>query len=209
VPCYTRSSISDEATFPVTGLPKALTWRRVDVVGVEQTLLTDASGLYGRGTQICADPVPYTCRFEATAEGPGFVRALRLERASGRWRVTASEQGDLDAALAVAGYEPASRPGNEEPGTLAGALDIDLANSPLTNTLPIRRLRLLDAEPGTAYEVEMAFVELPSLEVVHSVQSYTPTDGPVVRFRSGSFRADITIDEEGYVVRYPGLADRA
>jgi hypothetical protein len=206
----------------VTGLPKALTWRRVDVVGVEQTLLTDASGLYGRGTQICADPVPYTCRyelqadhtwatvrFEATAEGPGFVRALRLERASGRWRVTASEQGDLDAALAVAGYEPASRPGNEEPGTLAGALDIDLANSPLTNTLPIRRLRLLDAEPGTAYEVEMAFVELPSLEVVHSVQSYTPTDGPVVRFRSGSFRADITIDEEGYVVRYPGLADRA
>lgn len=206
----------------MTSHAKALTWRRTDVMGAEQTLLTDTSGLYAQGTQIGVDPVPYTCRyelntddmwatvrFEATVDGPGFVRTLRLERATGRWRVTATEQGDLDLVLVAAGQPRAGRPGTEETAALAGAVDIDLANSPLTNTLPVRRLGLLGAEAGTSYHLEMAFVGLPSLEVVHSVQTYTTTRGPVVRFRSGTFQADLVIDEQGYVVHYPGLADRA
>ena len=37
----------------------------------------------------------------------------------------------------------------------------------------------------------------------------TPALGPGrVRFASGTFTADIDLDDSGYVVRYPGLAER-
>jgi uncharacterized protein len=205
----------------MAGLPKVVTWQRVDAVGVEQTLLSDASGLHARGTQLSADPIPYTCRyelytdeawatvhFEVSVEGSGFLRVVRLERASGRWRVTASEQGDLDAALRAAGQAPTGLPGSESPDELVGALDIDLENSPLTNTLPVRRLALFEGATGAAHDVEMAFVRLPSLEVVHSVQTYSALGGGVVRFRSGGFQATLTMDDDGYVRHYPDLAER-
>ena len=204
-------------------LPKALMWHRLDGVGVEQTLLSDASGLYARGTQLGVETLPYTCRyelytdetwatvrFEATVEGAGFLRNVRLERASGRWRVTANEQGDLDAAVRAAGGAGAGLPGVEEPGhVLADAVDIDLAFSPLTNTLPVRRLGLPDARPGTSYELGMAFITLPDLEVVHSAQTYTVVGPAAVHFRSAGFQAELALDPWGYVLRYPGLAERA
>jgi uncharacterized protein len=179
---------------------------------MEQTLLADASGLHARGTQLGAEPVPFTCRyelytdadwatarFEATVEGPGFTRTLRMERAAGRWRVTASEQGTL---AGVAG------PGIECADELSSAVDIDLAFSPLTNTLPVRRLGLLDAPVSTAHNLAMAFVELPSLAVVHSVQTYTVAGAGAIFFRSGTFEEEITVDGHGYVLHYPGLATR-
>jgi hypothetical protein len=206
----------------MAGLPKVVTWRRVDAAGVEQTLLSDASGLHARGTQLCADPVPYTCRyelytdetwatvhFEVTVEGAGFLRVVRLERASGRWRVTASEQGDLDATLRAAGQAPAGLPGIDSPDLLAGALDVDLENSPLTNTLPVRRLGLFDDATDVAHDLPIVFVRLPSLEVVHSVQTYRGLGGGVVDFRSGDFQATLTMDADGYIVDYPDLAQRA
>lgn len=171
---------------------------------------------------LAATPVPFSCRyeiytdeswatarFEATVEGSGFVRSVRLERATGRWRVTASEQGDLDAALRAAGHPRGGMPGAEDPGRLYSALDVDLAYSPLTNTLPVRRLGMLDAAPGTSHSVDVTWVLLPSLEVIESTQSYRVLDPGSVRFTSGSFTTEITLDADGYVVDYPGLAQRA
>ena len=185
-------------------------------------LLREHGGLSAHGTAIAATPVPYTCRYEiitnetwasvlleATVEGPGFVRTTRLERATGRWRVTASEQGDLDAALRASGHPRAGMPGSDEPGGLDRALDVDLAFSSLTPTLPIRRTRLLQDEIGAAREVTVAWVLLPSLEVVSATQTYTYLGDGRVRFSSGSLRVELSVDAEGYVAHYPGLADRA
>ena len=47
-----------------------------------------------------------------------------------------------------------------------------------------------------------------SLEVLASRQTYTALGEGRVRFETGSFRADLTLDERGYVVHYPGLAER-
>ncbi len=102
--------------------------------------------------ELYTDDTWATARFEVTVEGAGFLRSVRLERAAGRWRVTATEQGNLDAALLAAGHARAALPGSEEPGKLAKALDVDLGFTPLTNTLPIRRLGLLNAPPGTTPE---------------------------------------------------------
>ncbi len=203
-------------------LPRSILWRRVDIVGTEHALLADRSGLYARGTVVAAGPVPYTCGYEllvddawvsgrlgVTTEGAGWLRSVKLERAAGRWRVTASEQGDLDAALLAAGQVRAGLPGIEEPGQLDDAVDADLGGSPLTNTPPIRRLGLLGAKPGTTSTLSVAWVLVPSLEVVASRQTYTALGDGRVRFESGTFTADLTVDDRGYVVHYPGLAERA
>jgi hypothetical protein len=206
----------------MAGLPKALIWRRLDATGAEQVLFDDRSGLHGRGTMVAAVPVPFACRyeiytddtwatarFEATAEGGGFLRTVRLERAAGRWRVTASEQGDLDATLLAAGHPRASMPGADDPGELSTALDVDLGYSPFTNTLPVRRLGLLDAAPGSTHSIVVAWVLVPSLEVLASTQTYTVREGRDVRFTSGTFTADLSLDADGYVTHYPGLASLA
>jgi hypothetical protein len=85
-------------------------------------------------------------------------------------------------------------------------LDIDLQASPLFNSLPVLRDRLHDG--GVARDYVMAYVNVPELFVERSAQRYVPLERGVVRYRSGSFSADIEFDADGFVVRYPGLAER-
>jgi hypothetical protein len=54
----------------------------------------------------------------------------------------------------------------------------------------------------------MRWVEVPSLAVTLSEQRYEPLGNGVVRFRSGSFTADIEFDEAGFVISYPGIGAR-
>jgi uncharacterized protein len=206
----------------VAELGKTLFWRRTDTAGAEHTLYTDRAGLRAKGTMLAATPVPFTARYElytddtwttarceVTTEGSGFLRSVRLERAAGRWRVTASEQGNLDAAMLAAGQLRPGQPGADDPGKLHPALDVDISFSPLTNALPIRRMNLLDAAIGTSRTVVVAWILLPSLEVIESSQTYRVVGDHQVRFTSGAFSADIDVDEQGYVLRYPELAERA
>jgi len=202
-------------------LPKSLLWQRVDVPGADHALIDDRRGLYARGVAIAADPIPYTCRYEVVtdeswattrvevaAEGAGWLRTARLERAAGRWRVTTAEQGDLDAALAAAGRPRAGLPGTEEPERLADAVDVDLGGSPLFNTLVVRRLARAAADVGSERKITVAWVLLPSLEVIPTEQVYTALGPDKVRFFSEGFTADVELDPDGYVTHYPGLADR-
>jgi hypothetical protein len=201
-------------------LGQARFWERTDTAGVEHALVDTSAGLYARGTAVAVDPIAYTCRYElqtdpawatsrldVSAEGAGWARTVRLELAAGRWRATTSEQGNLDAALAAHGHPGAGLPGTEDPDLLYGAFDVDLGGSPLTNTLPIRRLNLLKAEPGVAHRISVAWVLLPSLEVVQADQIYTPLRAGVIRFASETFSADLVLDDDGFVVSYPGLAE--
>jgi hypothetical protein len=170
---------------------RSLLWRRLDTTGTEHALLYDG---YVRGTATAATPVAYTLGYElvlddagatarlsATAEGAGWLRSVKLERAAGRWHVTAGEQGDLGAVLPGVGI-----PGIEEPEDLDDALDVDLEHSPLTVSLPLRRL-------GTPGRVTVARILVPGLEVVPAASRH----------------AEVTVDADGYVEHCPGLAQRA
>lgn len=206
-------------------LPRSVLWRRTDVVGVEHALLEDRQGLRARGVAMAVDPIPYTARyqlvtdehwatrmFEVEAEGGGWRRQVRLERAAGRWRVTTSEQGRLDKVLAAAGHPGVASPGSDDPAALEPAYDVDLLNSPLTNTLVLRRLGLVGPDglaAGAEHTVTAAFVVLPSLLVLPSTQTYTLTGRDTLRYASGDFRAELAVDGDGYVERYEGLAERA
>lgn len=89
---------------------------------------------------------------------------------------------------------------------LDGADFFDLGFSPLFNSLPVIRHGL--HRGGEPRDFVMAWVSVPDLTVSRSEQRYEPVAPGLVRFRSGSFAADLEFDDEGFVVRYPGLAER-
>jgi uncharacterized protein len=82
----------------------------------------------------------------------------------------------------------------------------DLGWSPLFNSLPVIRDRLLRGAPAREYV--MRWVDVPSLEVSESLQRYESVAENVVRFRAGTFAAEIRFDGDGFVVDYPGIARR-
>ena len=89
-----------------------------------------------------------------------------------------------------------------------GAQDVDVDGCVLFNALPVRRLGL-HRKPGE-YELPVAWVSLPDLSVHLVRQTYTAasSDAGVVTFRQNDFTADLTVDDQGLVLDYPGLARR-
>jgi hypothetical protein len=91
---------------------------------------------------------------------------------------------------------------------LQGCIDIDIEATPLTNTLPIRRLAL---DRGRSAVIHVAYIRVPSLAVEVSRQRYTALEpGSLYRFESldSGFRADLPVDHEGFVMNYPRLFRR-
>jgi uncharacterized protein len=148
-----------------------------------------------------------TERLEVGVTGHGWWRHLTLTRAAdGHWSSEAETGGDADLP----------EPGVTDPVSIDAALDCDLALCPVTNSMPILRLDLLGATESET-ELVMAWVDLPSLQVIRSDQIYSavrPFDADagsgVVRYQSAnrSFVADLTVDEDGIVIDYPQLARR-
>lgn len=84
---------------------------------------------------------------------------------------------------------------------LEGCVDVDLTCTPLTNTLPIRRLGL---SPGAARDLNVAYVELPEVTVRPVMQRYTCVRADEYLYESGSFRVSLPVDEHGLVLDYAG-----
>ena len=82
----------------------------------------------------------------------------------------------------------------------------DLGLSPLFNSLPIWRDRVL--ENGRARDYVMRFVSVPELGVTESEQRYEPLGSRRLRYRSGDFAAELEFDDDGIVLFYEGLAER-
>lgn len=91
-----------------------------------------------------------------------------------------------------------------------GAVDVDVAACVLFNALPVRRLGLHN-QPGE-HDLPMVHVSLPDLSVELVRQGYRSrpmaSGPPTVTFTAGEFTADLTVDHEGLVLDYPGLAKR-
>jgi len=176
----------------------------------------EADGLRARGVQIGIDPLPYRVDYRLDASGAGFTtRSLRVEAAGEGWarrlRLERDEVGEWTIEVGGEGEAELAAPGGDV-DPLAGALDCDLAFSPLTNAMPVARHRLGESEGGGTFL--MAWVAVPDLTVTPSRQHYTHVragaEGSIVRYQSESrdFVADLELDPEGLVRVYPQLARR-
>jgi len=89
---------------------------------------------------------------------------------------------------------------------LHGCEDVDLALTPATNTLPIRRLNL---QVGRSESVIAAWVKFPELTVQPLSQHYTRLGKDTYRYESNTgFSAEIGVDDLGLVTTYPGGWER-
>ncbi len=88
---------------------------------------------------------------------------------------------------------------------LQGCIDVDIMVTPLTNTLPIRRLQLA---PGESREISVVYIAAPDLSIRPFRQRYTRLDdGQHYRYESleSGFTAVLPVDDDGFVVDYPGI----
>jgi hypothetical protein len=191
-----------------------LVWR-----GVEEWLTESAAvdlgggGLSATGMQLAAEPVPF--RVDYRLEAPEFVtRELELTASAEGWRRHLLLRHDGDGAWEAEVDDQGDVPGGRWDGALpdlSEALDIDIQNSPLTNTMPILRHGFQREGSGNFV---MAFVTTPSLRVEASPQRYehvrTTDGGSVVRYisRDGDFTAELELDTDGLLVFYPRLGRR-
>ena len=201
---------------------RAIGWQKEAQLGGAEwaDVMLRADRMSATGTAIGATPVPYRLDYELDT-GPGFVtrrlrvrshgngwrRHLDLRRADdGTWTADATVTGEPVELSAAAFADPGASA--ETLASLAGALDCDLGECPLTNTMPVLRRGLLN--PSDPIDFVMAWVSVPDLSVRRSDQRYTfleahPGGGALIRYESGGFRADVRFDADGLVVDYPGL----
>jgi uncharacterized protein len=175
-------------------------WQWIPRVGLERFELVRDTGLWIlRGTIVTqaeagATEAMYEVRCDedwitrsadvSIADSSG-KRSVHIESSNGRWIVDGVHASQVD-----------------------GCLDIDLGWSPSTNTIAIRRLNLaIGAESGP---LTMAWVRFPELTLEPLPQAYARLDERLYRYmsRDGSFRADLTVDEEAMVIDYEGIWGR-
>ena len=91
---------------------------------------------------------------------------------------------------------------------LDGCVDVDIAWTPLTNTLPVRRLGRWS---GREEAIRVVYVALPGLALSAMEQRYTGLADGHVRYASvtSGVTRDLTMDGEGFVLEYPDLFRRA
>lgn len=184
---------------------------RAEVAEVE----LEVDRLAATGTQLGADPVGYRLDYRLETEAgfvtsllhvdvraDGWTRSLELRRdGEGVWECRATSEGRTELP-----------PPGGEVAPLAGALDCDLGLSPLTNVMPVRRHGIHAG--GGPHDFTMAWVSVPDLALHPSRQRYefvraTPAGG-VVRYAClpRGFSGELELDAEGFVIRYPELAER-
>lgn len=189
-------------------ITRMLAWAGVDCLRLETArVLLGERGLRATGCMVSCRQEgiePYSASYSLATDETGVVQRLtvRTTRAKGEQHVTLtrSEEG----IWLVDHGQGAVRT------NFGGALDADLEFSPLFNTLPVRRLGLHRA--AAKHDLAMVFVSLPSLEVSRVAQSYRTVslgEPTVVGVSIESFETELTVDADGLVLDYPGLARRA
>ena len=99
--------------------------------------------------------------------------------------------------------------GQTSRATYEGAMDVDVVFSPFFNALPIRRTGLYKRADSVSLPV--VYVWLPELTVKSQTISYTSTGAMAARASSWSRRSPTPPSpstSEGFIVDYPGLAER-
>jgi hypothetical protein len=172
---------------------RRVAWRRSDEVEADElcTLTVRDSGLSLVGTVLGAeDGRPVRVEYRVLADRAGLTTAAHVRDLRGFETRTVVLERDAKERWTVDGIAKRA---------LKGCTDIDLGCSPSTNTLPIRRLRLAI---GASHTIQAAWVRFPELVVVKAAQTYTRLDEFTYRYTSGTFEAELTVDDEGLVAAY-------
>lgn len=171
-----------------------LAWAALDCAGLEHVMTrADEDGFRADSQLVMVRDRPFRVSYllecdtgwrfatlTITVTDAGRERTLQLSaNADAHWQADGQPRPDLD-----------------------GCIDIDIDCTPLTNTLPIRRLSWA---PEAIHDLSVAFVSVPDLTVRAVSQRYTLLEPRLYWYQSGAFRADLPVDGDGFVLDYPGF----
>ncbi|WP_394834895.1 putative glycolipid-binding domain-containing protein [Pendulispora rubella] len=198
-------------------MARSLVWMKpggAELAEVE--LLEDR--LTARGMAIGSDPVPYRLEYELLTVADYVTSRLQVRVAGhdvnqGPWSRSLTLVHALDGQWTVethgTGTAPLPPPGGDA-AEFQGAVDCDLGLSPLTNTMPVLRSRMVNG--GGPLEHLMAWVSVPALTVHASRQTYTfvrrEGANAIINYASPGFTEDIVFDSDGLVLDYPSIGRR-
>ena len=181
-------------------LKRATAWKNLLIDGRDYCALWHtAEGWLLKGTivGVLPDQRPVLASYEVYCDENWLTHRVQIERTIG------SDVKNLTMGVESRGVW---RSLGEELRNIRGCDDIDLAVTPATNTLPIRRLKL---QVGSSESVVAAWVKFPELSIQPLSQRYTRLTKDIYRYESNTgFSAEITVDDLGLVVTYPGGWER-
>ncbi|MBV9142473.1 MAG: putative glycolipid-binding domain-containing protein [Pseudonocardiales bacterium] len=186
---------------------RMLVWAGVDCLRLEAArVVLGEHGLRATGSVVSApqqDIEAYSASYSVATDEVGVIERLtvRTAAAKGEQHITLT-RSEESVWLVDHGQ-------NAERTHFDGALDANLAFSPLFSALPIRRLGL--HQEVTGHDLAVVFVALPNLEVHRVSQTYRTValgEPTVVSVSSEAGTAELTVDADGLVLEYPGVARR-
>jgi hypothetical protein len=190
---------------PFADPPRCAAWQHREVRdGFEVVFLRFGDGcrLEGDTAAVEAD-VAWAVGYDIAVDAGWRTRSARV------WGRAASGLHEVSLEADGAGRW---RIGDMPAGHLDGCLDVDLESSSLTNAFPVHRLGL---EVGELAEAPAAYVRALDLSVERLEQRYLRLDDDGERQRylytapAFEFECELSYDEFGLVLEYPGIAVRA
>lgn len=182
-------------------------WETVDGVGTEHLSVEFDDPIRGNGIIVgIAD------------DGEDVEEPFRIRyrvRCDASWTVRRVEIGTLGTEVGIEIEHDGG--GNwTENGELApefgGCYDVDIAVTPFTNTIPIRRL---DLDSDESAVIRVVYIDVPAMTAGSVEQRYTcleplNSNGGLFRYEGldSGFTAELPIDSDGVVLDYPGLFRR-
>ena len=172
-------------------------WRRLDLPGHEAAAITQHRNRWNLSGTALFVYRRQSCRldYEVECDMSWGTRDVTVRGQIGDTPVALVLSRDSDNAWCADGV---AQP------TLQGCIDVDLGFSPSTNLLPIRRLKLA---VGARADVRAAWVRFPELTPEVLEQTYTRVAELTYLYESagGEFKRELTVNDDGFLVDYPGL----
>ena len=188
--------------------PAVLTWRAHDEPRMESArvqLSGNRIKAYGRIVAASTESHPaFSASYDLVTDETGATKRLSLTVTLAERERQLSIARDEENMWLVQDHQNQTRR-----AAFDGALDVDVVFSPFFNALPIRRTGLY-REAGSI-SVPVVYVHLPDLNVTAETISYSSAgaegvDG--IKVRSPLSDTTVVIDGDGFIVDYPGLAER-
>jgi uncharacterized protein len=184
-----------------------LTWRAYDARRME-SVRVQLSGkrlkANGRIVAAATDTNPaFAAYYDLQTDDRGSTKRLGMTVTSSERERQLAVARDEENMWLVTDHQGESRASYE------GALDVDVVFSPFFNALPIRRCDLMARSDSIA--VPTIYVRLPEMSVTSALVSYSsaaPAAGEGIKVHSPVSEVTLTVDGDGFIVDYPGLAER-
>jgi uncharacterized protein len=188
--------------------PAILTWRAYDAQRME-SVRVQLSGkrikAYGRIVSAkTADAPAFSASYDLVTDEKGATKRLSLTVTSAERERQLSIARDEENMWVIQQHS-----GQTTRAAFDGALDVDVVFSPFFNALAVRRVDL--HQTAQSVTLPVVYVWLPDLEVKSTTVTYSsagPDTQGGIKVQSPVADTTISVDADGFIVDYPGLATR-